>query len=71
MVAPLDVFAVVDGQPKWLGAAESLQKALMLAVHEGVGLYFVFSQKTGNKQFYKIDSDGAVQRTEETVSSTT
>lgn len=69
MVAPLDVFAVSEGQPKWLGSAESLAKALEMAAREGAGSYFVYSHQTGNKQFYKVGSDGTVQRTEGTVSS--
>ena len=42
MIAPLDVFSVKDGHPKWLGCAETLPKALMLAARESEGLYFVF-----------------------------
>ena len=61
MVAPLDIFSVKDGHPKRLGCAETLPKVLLLAVDDGEGLYFVFSQGTGNKQFYKVGSDGAVQ----------
>jgi len=60
MVAPLDVFAVVNGEPKWLGCAETLANALELARKHGVGSYFVFSQKTEHKNFYEVTADGTV-----------
>jgi len=54
MVAPLDVFAVKNDEPKWLGCAETLSKALDLALQHGEGSYFVFSQQTGHKNFYEV-----------------
>jgi hypothetical protein len=62
MVVPFDIFSVRSNEPKWLGSAETLLKALVLAVHEGEGLYFVFSQATGHKQFYKVGADGTLER---------
>jgi len=60
MIAPLDVFAVEDGDSLWLGCAETLSKALELPLLHGEGLYFVFSQSTGHKEFYRVNSDGTV-----------
>jgi len=59
MIAPLDVFSVND-DPKWLGCAETLEKALMMVCVEGVGSYCVFSQETGDKDYYKVDEAGHV-----------
>jgi len=67
MIPPFDIFTVINGQPKWLGAAESLEEALLLATHKGEGLYLVFSQKTKNQQFYKITSDGGMKPSDGTV----
>jgi hypothetical protein len=58
MVAPLDVFAVKNGEPKWLGCSETLAKALDLAAENGQGSYFVSSQTTGHKNFYEVTPDG-------------
>ena len=60
MVAPLDIFAV-NGEPKWLGCAETLAQAIDLIRKTGSGSYFVFSQKTGHKHFYK-NTDGIVSQ---------
>jgi len=54
MVAPLDVFAVKNSEPKWLGCAETLSTALDLALQHGEGSYFVFSQQTGHKNSYEV-----------------
>jgi hypothetical protein len=62
MVPPLDVFADKDGELKWLGCAETLSKAFELAVGNGAGSYFVFSQETGHKNFFEVSSEGAVTR---------
>jgi hypothetical protein len=62
MVPPLDVFAAKDRELKWLGCAETLSKALELAVKNGAGSYFVFSQETGHKNFYEVSSEGTVTR---------
>ena len=62
MVALFDIFSVRSGEPRWLGSAETVLKALVLAVHEGEGSYFVFSPATGHKQFYKVGADGTVER---------
>ena len=63
MIAPLDIFLVKNGEPEWLGSAETVQKALVLAAQGGEDLYFVFSQQTGHKHYYKVSSDGTVERT--------
>ena len=63
MIAPLDIFGLKDGETTWVGAAESLQQALQLATRKGEGLYFVFSQRTGHKEFYTVGPDKKVQRT--------
>jgi hypothetical protein len=62
MIPPLDVFALKDGKPQWLGYAETLAKALELAGKNGLGSYFVFSQETGHKTFYEISANGVVSR---------
>lgn len=62
MVAPLDVFAVQQGEPKWLGCAETLGKALDLALQHGEGSYFVFSQETGHKNFYEVKAGSVAPR---------
>ena len=51
MVAPLDIFAVNNGESKWLGCAESIAQAIDLIRKTGSGSYFVFSQQTGHKSF--------------------
>jgi len=62
MVAPLDVFALKDGGPMWLGCTETLAKALELALKHGEGSYFVFSHQTGHKNFYEVTPAGIVAR---------
>ena len=62
MVPPLDIFAATDGQPQWLGCADTMGHALVFAQRHGEGLYFVFSQETGHKEFYRINKEGAIQR---------
>jgi hypothetical protein len=58
MIAPFDLFAIKDGEPQWLGCAETLMKALSLAVQHGEGPYCVFSQQTGDKRLYEVTRDG-------------
>jgi len=41
-----------------LGSTESLSKALELIRNSGAGAYFVFSQETGHKKFYKVNRNG-------------
>jgi hypothetical protein len=60
MVAPLDVFAVKNGEPNWLGCAESLPQAMELLRNTGSGSYLVFSQQTGHKNFYEVSTEGVV-----------
>ena len=60
MVAPLDVFAFQDTEPKWVDCAESLEKARELMRKSGPGAYLVLSQQTQRKSFYEVDSDGGV-----------
>ena len=62
MVPPLDIFAVNGGEPLWLASADTVAHALTFAKNHGEGLYFVFSQQTGRKEFYRIDSAGSVER---------
>jgi glucose dehydrogenase len=69
MVAPLDVFAVNNGEPKWLGCAESLAQATDLIRKTGAGSYFVFSQETGHKNFYELTTDGVVSQVRQTSTS--
>lgn len=66
MFEPLDVFAVKNGEVAWVGCAATLEKGLQLAVTHGAGLYFIFSQQTGQKNFYKVAQQSviAVQETE-------
>jgi len=52
--APLDVFAVRDGQPLWLGSAEAPAQALNIAIKQGDGDYVVLSNQTGRKKSYKV-----------------
>lgn len=61
MDATLDIFAPKNGQPMWLGTAETVQKALVLMVREGKGSYFMFSQTDGQKQFYEVGSNGTAE----------
>ena len=60
MVAPLDVFALKNGEPRWLGCAERLTQAIELLRKEGSGSYFIFSQQTGHKTLYKVSTNGVV-----------
>jgi len=61
MIPPLDVFSVKKSEPTWLGAAETLPQALEKVRQNGVGSYFVFSQKTGHKTTYEVGADGSVR----------
>ena len=54
MIPPLDVFAIEDGEHKWLACAETQAKALELIGNRGPGSYFVFSQETGNRIFFEV-----------------
>ena len=58
MIAPLDIFAVNNGEATWLGCAESIAQAIDVIRKTGSGSYFVFSQKTGHKNFYEVNRDG-------------
>jgi hypothetical protein len=60
MDVPLDVFAVKDNGPERLGCVETLGEALELMRKAGTGSYFVFSQKTRHKDFFKVSSNGVV-----------
>ena len=64
MVAPLDIFAAKNGEPKWLGCAETLARATQLLRNAGAGSYFVFSQRTGQKNFYNVSVEGVVSASE-------
>lgn len=60
MVAALDVFALRNKEPNWLGCTETLAKALELIRETGPGSYFVFSQVTNDKNFFEVSSGGVV-----------
>lgn len=62
MIVVLDIFSVTDSGPRWLGSTETVQQALVLAIHQGEGMYLIYSQQNGNGQYYKINGDGTVQR---------
>jgi hypothetical protein len=65
MVPPLDVFSAKIGEKiGWLGSAETLGKALALIHKAGPGSYFVFSQRTGHKNFFDVSSDGVISERE-------
>jgi hypothetical protein len=59
MDARLDVFAVMYKEPKWLGCAETLEKALELMCEAGTGSYFVSSQN-GHKDFFEVSPNGVI-----------
>jgi len=58
--APLDIYAIQDEKPQWLGSSETLEKALQLMCETGPGPYVVSSQETGHKDFYVMSADGLV-----------
>lgn len=60
MVAPLDVFAIQNEKPQWLGSSETFEKALQLMRETGPGPYVIYSPETGHKNFYLMSSDGLV-----------
>jgi hypothetical protein len=62
MIAPLDVFALKSGEPKWLGCAETLAQAIELMRKAGSGSYFVFSQQAVRKNFYEVNAEGAISQ---------
>jgi hypothetical protein len=62
MVAPLDVFALLNREPKWLGCVETLAQATEMLRRTGYGRYLVFSQQTGRKDFYQVATDGIVSQ---------
>jgi len=61
MIPPFDIFAVKNGQSNWLDCAETMAKALELALDQGEGSYFVYSQQTGHRNFYKVSNGTVVQ----------
>jgi hypothetical protein len=63
MVAPLDVVAVKNGQPTWLGCAQTLTKAFDIAIEHGDGSYLVFSQETGHRNLYEVTAGAVVPAT--------
>ncbi len=62
MIAPLDVFAVKISETAWLGCGESLHEAFELIRNAGAGSYFIFSQRTGNKNFFDVSLDGVISQ---------
>jgi len=65
MRPPLDVFAIEKTGTVWLGAVETLEQALEIARKAGTGSYFVFSQRTGHKTRYVVDTAGTIRSTED------
>jgi hypothetical protein len=62
MIAPLDVFALRNGEPKWLDSTDTLDRALELIRLSGAGSYFVFSQTTQHKNFYVVSRQGEISQ---------
>lgn len=67
MDAPFDLFAIKNGEPRWLGCTDTLMKALSLAVQHGEGSYYVISQQTGDKSLYEVTRDGTALVARESV----
>jgi hypothetical protein len=61
MIPPLDVFSVKHNATRWLGAAENLARTFDMVRRNGAGSYFVFSQRTGHKNFYELDPYGTIR----------
>jgi hypothetical protein len=60
MIAPLDVFAIGDGDSHWLGCTETLAEAVDLIQKTGPGSYLVFSQTTHHKNLYNVTAESTV-----------
>ena len=53
MIPPLEVFAIENGEHKWLACAETQAKAPELIGNRCPGSYFVFSQETGKQDLLR------------------
>ena len=63
MIPPLDVFSIrdQDHETRWLGTAKNLAQTFDMVRRNGAGSYFVFSQRTGHKNFYDLDPNGTIR----------
>jgi hypothetical protein len=52
----LDVFAVNEGEPRWLDCAETMGKALLMILTRGNGSYMLFSPQNGHKDLYEVNN---------------
>jgi hypothetical protein len=65
VIVPFDIFSGGNhGEALWLGSAETLAQAVKLMRDSGEGVYFVFSQKSSDKRFYKVAGDSRVSSIE-------
>jgi hypothetical protein len=60
MVAQLDVYALRDTGPIWIGCTQTNLGAVELIEKTGTGDYCVFSQADLYRDYYKVRPDGAV-----------
>lgn len=61
MIPPLDLFKIVRAsEPEWLESAHDIESVKLRLGALGTGNYFVFSQRTGHKTFFKVDEHGNV-----------
>ena len=61
VVPPLDVFAVIKNrEPRCSGSAETVAEAIELIRKAGSGSYFVFSRRTGHRDFYEVTTSNGV-----------
>lgn len=60
MVAQIDVYALRDTGPIWLGCTKTNLAAVELIAKTGTGDYCVFSQAELYRDFYNMRPDGSV-----------
>jgi hypothetical protein len=60
MVVSLGIFKAGNCHSLWLGSAETLAEAVQFMRNRGEGVYFVFSQESSEKKFYRVAGDGIV-----------
>ena len=60
MVAQIDVYALRDTGPIWLGCTKTNLAAVELIAKTGTGDYCVFSQADLYRDLYNVRPDGAV-----------
>jgi hypothetical protein len=56
----LDILTIDGRNGHWLASAETVSQALKLMERTGPGKYLVYSQRTQEKNFYKVTPDGSV-----------